>query len=294
MITDTRKTWKSKDEVSSSDDSDLDSDDDEDLVMVVDRSITMEQFVTLHEHIDTISLHDYTLPENCDRLLYSDIVYDDPEDWKFRIPSAIANYDLFQRAMFTGYEKSWPSLFVGRKGSNSKLHIDSGATGFFMYLVSGRKRWIVYNRDERPFLYEKMEEHAVYPDVLGTGKNEESNEFLSQRFPLLHRAEGGYEIIQEPGQLIYIPPNCPHAVENLEDIVGLAMNIVPREGIANHLHTLIQSDMEFDRFAVTMEYILFDDNAENPIETMDPLYATFAEYKAQKESGRTESAFTCI
>jgi len=244
-----------------------------------DRSLTMEQFAILSKRIDTLYLHDYSLPGNCDRILYEDSLYD--ENQKFQIPSVIASYDLFQRLPKIGYAHSWPSLFIGKKGSNSKLHIDSGATGFFMYLISGRKRWMVYNRDERVHLYERIDDYSVYPDVLGMGKDELSDEFLSRRFPLLHRAEGGYEIIQEPGQLVYIPPSCPHAVENLDDIIGIAMNIAPLDGVANHLVEQIHSSSEMGVLEMAMDYLLFQENAYEPAVTKDPLYTSFGEYKAQ-------------
>ena len=171
--------------------------------MDFDRSISLEQFAILFEHIDSLYLHDFGLPRACARLFHEDTLYDRKQ--KIQIPSVIASYDLIQRMGFSSYSHTWPSLFVGRKGSNSKLHIDSGGTAFYMYLVSGRKRWVVYNRDERPFLYEGMPPHqaTIFPDVLAKGKSGAADDFFSSRFPLLHRAEGAFEIIQEPGQLVY-------------------------------------------------------------------------------------------
>ncbi|CAB9519225.1 JmjC domain, hydroxylase [Seminavis robusta] len=243
-----------------------------------DRSLTMEQFAILAEEVDTLYLHDKTLPGYCDRLLYDETPYSKKQ--KFQIPMVIGGYDMAQRLSQSFYANSWPSLFMGKKGSNSKLHIDSGATAFFMYLISGRKRWIVYNRSERVHAYERIDDFTTYPDVLATGKDPEFDEFLSDRFPLLHRAEEAYEFIQEPGQLVYIPPSCPHAVENLDDTVGLAMNLVPRDGIANHLHEQIQST-GFSTVDLVMTYLMFEDNADKPVDTKDPLYTTWAEYKAQ-------------
>lgn len=241
----------------------------------IDRSLTMKQFAILSEQIDTLYLHDFTLEDNCDYFLYNHTPYD--EQQKFQIPSVIASYDFFQRLPHSSFASSWPSLFVGKQGSNSKLHVDNGASGFFMYLILGQKRWIVYNRDERVHLYERIDAPSTYPDVLGIGKDQESDDFLSRRFPLLHRAEVAYEIIQEPGQLVYIPPNCPHAVENLEDTVGLAMNLVPREGVADHLHHQVHR-AEFGVFDLAMNYLLFEDHADQLVDT---IYTTFGEYKSQ-------------
>lgn len=245
----------------------------------VDRSITMEQFAILQKRLpDHLYLHDQCIPDECDGLLYDETIYDSNQ--KFRIPFVIGSYDLFQRLEQSTYANTWPTLFVGRQGSNSKLHIDSGATGFYMYLVSGRKRWIAYNRQERPFLYESLDASHFIADVLGAGKSNEANNFLSARFPLLHRAEYAYEIIQEPGQLVYIPPNCPHAVENLEDTIGLAMNFVSKTGTPHHIldQVLLKS---LYIIQTVMTYLLFEKEADKPFKTEDPLYTTFAEFKAQ-------------
>jgi oxalate decarboxylase/phosphoglucose isomerase-like protein (cupin superfamily) len=246
---------------------------------VFDRSITLQQFVTLSEKLGNLYLHDYSLPDNCDTILYEGTMYGGHS--KYRIPTVVAAYDLFHRVTLYNYARSWPSLFIGKKGSNSKLHVDSGASGFFMYLVSGRKRWIVYHPSEQPFLYDRMDRHAFIPDVLGMDKSTQANEFLNKRFPLLHRAEKAYEIIQEPGQLIYIPPSCPHAVENLDDIVGIALNLAPRDGLANHLHDQIHGERKFGYTELALKYWLFADNARQAMVTKDPLYMDFGEYEAQ-------------
>jgi oxalate decarboxylase/phosphoglucose isomerase-like protein (cupin superfamily) len=247
--------------------------------VVVDRSITLQQFVALSERLGNLYLHDHSLPNDCDNILYEGTLYGGHS--KYRIPAVLAAYDLFHRVTLYNYARSWPSLFIGKKGSNSKLHVDSGASGFFMYLVSGRKRWVVYHPSEQPFLYDRIDNHAFIPDVLGMDKSMQANEFLSKRFPLLHRAEKAYEIIQEPGQLIYIPPSCPHAVENLDDIVGIALNMAPRDGLANHLHDQIHGERRFGYTELALKYWLFADNARQAMVTRNPLYMDFGEYKAQ-------------
>lgn len=245
-----------------------------------DRDLTLEQFVILSQMLDNIYLHDFGLPEDeCERILYEETLYG--EHQKYRIPSILASYDLFHRPPLYSCPGSWPSIFIGKEGSNSKTHIDAEATGFFMYLVSGRKRWIIANPSERLYLYENILRNSMAADNLGMDKSEAANEFLSERFPLLHRVEDVYEVIQEPGQLIYIPPDSPHAVENLDDIVGIALNLIPRDAMGRHLHNQIHYTRHFGHSELALKYLLFDDNAEQLTPTKDPLYATFAEYKAQ-------------
>jgi len=77
-----------------------------------------------------------------------------------------------------------------------------------------------------------------------------------------------------------LPRSFCSAVENMEDTIGLAMNIVPREGIAEHLHSQIHT-LEFGIVDLAMNYLLFEDNAYLPAITTNPLYTSFGEYKAQ-------------
>lgn len=248
-----------------------------------DRSITLKQFVSLSQHLDNLYLHDFSLPRHCAGILNNQTLYDRQQ--KIWIPTVVAGYDLFQRTPVNGYDNSWTSLFVGQKGSNSKIHVDRGATGFFMYLVSGRKRWVVAHPSETVFVYKSISGNAFVPDVLGMDKSPKANRFLKQRFPLLQRMEGMYEVIQEPGQLMYIPPNSPHAVENLQDSIGIALNLVPKDAFASHIHDQIHHDREFGQVELALKYWLFEETAEQPTASSsggDPLYImTFAEYKGQ-------------
>ena len=258
-----------------------------------DKSVSLEQFIALTKHFDNIYLHDFGLKTKCSSLFWSETPYDPPSQQFFQIPSVIGRFDLFQKLPLSGFAHSWPSLFIGRKGSNSKLHIDSGATGFWMYLVSGIKRWIIYDEAERPYLYERIDQSSFMADVLALNatQNEEEQKMIHDYFdathPLLSRANsqgGGYEIIQRPGDLIYIPPNSPHAVENLDDIVGVSFNQVPKSGITRHLFDMIHDQRDFGSFEIALRYLLSEPERgfavvdSNPD---DPLYTTFGEYLAQ-------------
>ena len=257
--------------------------------------ISLEQFVALAERDPSLYLHDLGLRKLCNSLLWSKMPYDPTEEQLFRIPSVIGRYDLAQRLPLTGFADSWPSLFIGRKGSNSKLHTDAGGTGFWMYLVSGRKRWVVYDEAERPLLYERIDKSSFAADVLALNSTQNDTErkiihdYFDATFPLLNLANAGmssgYEIIQEPGQLIYLPPNTPHAVENLEDIVGISFNQVPKSGIAHHLHSLMHHRREYGSLEIALRFFLTDKvRAFSLAKSEDPLYTTLGEYIAQSSN----------
>eukprot|EP00977_Amphora_coffeiformis_P004206 scaffold875_cov185-Amphora_coffeaeformis.AAC.21 len=258
-----------------------------------DTGLSLEQFVELYKHMDDIYLHDFGLKTTCSSLFWDETPYDPPAQQYFRIPGVIGRYDLFQKLPRSTYADSWPSLFIGRKGSNSKLHIDSGATGFWMYLISGRKRWIIYDEAERPYLYERIELSSFIADVLSLNATQHTEErtmvhdYFDATYPLLSRANAGngaYEIVQEANQLVYIPPGSPHAVENLDDIVGISFNQVPRAGIAKYLFEMMHNRRAFGTVEIALRYILSNpDEAFTPLESNpeDPLFVNFGEYVAQ-------------
>jgi len=288
-------------EVSAKSDSDSDSDSDEDSsdddtdkIKVFDTTITLEQFVKLSRNdVKDLYLNNAALLDMCDKLLYENTLYG--KNQTFQIPTVMGAYDLMQRITLYPFADTSIALFVGTKGTHSKLHLDPSAMGFFQYLVSGRKRWTVYHPSERPYLYSRIFSESFVPDVLGmddaaaVSTTSTADAFLSQRYPLLHRTEQVYEFVQEPGQLVYIPPNCPHAVENLDDgkdlNVGIAMNVLPHEvAFGAHLHEQIHLAREFGYTELALKYKLFEESADQPATSSNsdsPLYMTLADFKAQ-------------
>ena len=265
----------------SSDDEEDSSDDDTKNEVTYDPAITLKQFELLKSHIPGLYLHDWSIGGDCDSLFYDTTLYNTNQT--FLIPTVFAGYDLSQRVTLYPHSRLSPILTMGAKGTNEKLQVSLESSGYISYLMEGRKRWTIYHSSERPFLYQRMADPYFAPDVLGMDKTKTANEYLTQRFPLLHRTEQVYEFVQEPGQLIYIPPNSPFAMENLEDVVEIGMVFFPREAaFGPHLHHQIHKEREFGFTELALRYKLFDDNADKPARgSSDSLYMTLLEYKSQ-------------
>ena len=95
------------------------------------------QVQTVKEFIDSKAsgyyLFDWSLPLNAPELAA-----------EFTIPEYFSNNILTKTGPGALYRHSWPSLFVGPKGTKSGLHIDAFGSHFWMYLITGIKRWTFY------------------------------------------------------------------------------------------------------------------------------------------------------
>ena len=114
-------------------------------------------------------------------------------EWQFHLG------DYFQRVFPNNFQHSWPSLFIGADGTQSDMHIDSGATNFWLFLLSGEKKWRFFDYDEILNLYPIRQTQKFKVDVFDPNYAE---------FPLYSRAKL-YEGIQRPGDLMFIPGGCP-------------------------------------------------------------------------------------
>ena len=97
--------------------------------------------IELADFIDTFAtnatrqsyyLHDWSLPSSCPEIMGS------PPYDEFIMPKYFAG-DYFQRVFPNNFQHSWPSLFIGADGTQSDMHIDSGATNFWLFLLSGKR-----------------------------------------------------------------------------------------------------------------------------------------------------------
>ena len=147
-------------------------------------------------------LHDWSLPRNAPEALLDEL----------RTPRWLRG-DLLRRCGDdVPYAGAWPSLFVGAPGTRSTCHVDSGSLHFAMALVhGGAKKWRVWRREDAAFLFPRFAVSA--DDVL----------FDAAR---AGAAQPRWVVCQKPGDLVFVPSDCPHAVDNDGVTVGIATNFV--------------------------------------------------------------------
>ncbi|CAN0330004.1 unnamed protein product [Pylaiella littoralis] len=175
---------------------------------------------------EPLYLHDWSVPQNlgsdCSLLA-----------GRFQVPKFFAG-DMLQRLAGQGlpYTDSWPSLFVGPKGSKSDTHVDSFGSHFWMALLEGKKRWILYPKEEAPLLY------PVWPEGCHDPVFEaDSNRPDAVRTPAALLAKGSCCVL-EAGDLLFVPAGCPHRVENLTDTLALSCNYVDATNVDGSLKAL--------------------------------------------------------
>ncbi len=104
-------------------------------------------------------------------------------------------------------------LFIGGKNSVTHLHSDQPCNLYVQ--ISGRKKWTLMSMQDSAL---------VYPQVTKTAYFKTEVDFRSpdfDRYPLLKKVNR-YEVVLNPGDVLYVPPHFWHYIENLDDTISLA------------------------------------------------------------------------
>eukprot|EP00040_Diaphanoeca_grandis_P013501 m.68239 g.68239 ORF g.68239 m.68239 type:complete len:857 (+) comp23935_c0_seq1:207-2777(+) len=137
----------------------------------------------------------------------------------FVMPKYFANdyMQLVSHDLQLEYRDSWPSFFLGKANTTANLHVDMFGSSFWMAVFQGRKHWRFVDESQRGLLYENRPTND-FPDVDLFNPDYE-------KFPLLRHVRT-FDVILEPGDLIFVPGGSPHQVRNLDETITLAGNYV--------------------------------------------------------------------
>ncbi|KAF0755290.1 hypothetical protein AaE_005026 [Aphanomyces astaci] len=124
----------------------------------------------------------------------------------------------------TMYRETWPSLFVGPRGSESATHVDSFGSNFWMALVQGRKRWRLVHPNDMHLLYPTW--HAGSADVVYGVDLASTDESKGDSLCPLFRHARVWECVLEAGDILFVPAGTPHFVQNLEHTVAVSSNYI--------------------------------------------------------------------
>lgn len=97
-------------------------------------------------------------------------------------------------------------FIMGPKGSGSDLHVDPLGTSAWNALVKGKKEWVIFEPDAP--IYKGIKSGAAW---------------LRDEYPLNKHLKH-YRIIQNPGEILYIPPGWWHIAINHELSISVTQN----------------------------------------------------------------------
>lgn len=135
--------------------------------------------------------------------------------------------DIFE-VLGAGHRPDFRWLIVGPTRGGTPWHVDPNATSAWNALLSGRKRWALYPPDHVP--------PGVHVQRDAGGRIVAFDAPLSPVawfayvYPHLSDADKPYEVLQHPGDVVYIPAGWWHMVLNVEDAIAVTQNFVSTGG----------------------------------------------------------------
>lgn len=148
-----------------------------------------------------------------------------------RAPKMLKDYripEYFQEDFFAALGEDRPDfmwLVLGPSRSGSPFHVDPYKTSAWNAVFQGRKRWALYPPDVDPpgVPVEDDSEDGIDYDA------PEPIKYFVEEYSRLKPSQLPMEIIQEPGEFIYVPSGWWHMVLNLEPCVAVTQNFCSTE-----------------------------------------------------------------
>lgn len=139
-------------------------------------------------------------------------------------------FDWF-RFLPTFMRLPYPRIFVGPRGAITPLHADVWGTHAWLSQLIGRKRWLLFSPDQKPYHYH----HRVRceaPDL--------------EKYPLYREARP-LEAVIGPGDTIWVPSRWSHWVHSLDAGISLTYNYMGPGCFAPCLASAFKSTFSYDR-----------------------------------------------
>ncbi|KAF9122023.1 hypothetical protein BGW39_010081 [Mortierella sp. 14UC] len=124
-------------------------------------------------------------------------------------------------------------LLVGPQRTGAPWHVDPSGTSAWNTLLSGHKRWALYPP------------HTVPPGHDPTSSERKTSvSWYLDVYPYLPPESLPLEIVQNPGQTIYLPSGWWHMVINMDDTVAVTHNFADEANLLQVKRSLLGDDRE--------------------------------------------------
>lgn len=110
-------------------------------------------------------------------------------------------------------------IFISNAKGRTGYHCASG--GNFFLQVYGRKRWLFVNPRHTPFIYPIIRKDFMYSSS-AVDSRMSTRDLVKEGYPLYNLIPK-YEVVLEPGDVLYSPQWWWHTVDNLSESIGVAM-----------------------------------------------------------------------
>lgn len=155
----------------------------------------------------------------------------------YQVPAHFANHsDFLPRRLKVGISTQ---LFLGPAGTIAWLHQDAYATHAWSLQIRGCKRWVFFAPEQGPDLYDRDGRAQVDPDAPDYA-----------RFPRFRGATPRHEVIQRPGDVVFVPSRWWHHVTSLEPSISLSGNFTDATTTGAYLRALVGSVPKLLRHAL--------------------------------------------
>lgn len=138
---------------------------------------------------------------------------------EYEVPSCFSP-DLFRLSSKGGPPYRW--ILIGPERSGTGLHIDPLLTNAWVTLLQGRKRWLLFPPETPPDLI-GMDGPTPIPSSI----------WFSRYYDTVMKSNFPYkpvEVLQQPGETVFVPSSWPHLVLNLDLAVAVTHNYASEYG----------------------------------------------------------------
>ncbi|KAF9924015.1 hypothetical protein FBU30_005945 [Linnemannia zychae] len=152
-------------------------------------------------------------------------------------------------------------ILVGPQRTGAPWHVDPSGTSAWNTLLSGHKRWALYPP------------HTIPPghDPMSPVRKTSVSWYLDV-YPHLPPESLPLEIVQNPGQTIYVPSGWWHMVINMDDTVAVTHNFADEANLLSVKRSLLSDERETTQVFTEYDHTLkfFHDNHCNHPTSHDP------------------------
>uniref|UniRef100_A0A6B2LA12 JmjC domain-containing protein n=1 Tax=Arcella intermedia TaxID=1963864 RepID=A0A6B2LA12_9EUKA len=147
-------------------------------------------------------------------------------------------------------------ILIGGTRTGTNIHIDPKYTAAWNTLLCGKKKWMIFPEHASFTLQNglKIESYEDYCKFLGTKEYRDlpPSYWWIDIPPKLSSPFGYYEFIQEPGQTIYIPAGCWHAVLNLSFTISITHNLLHPKTFPSLQTSMQQKYPKFTKYLTSL------------------------------------------